>query len=98
MTTTQDLHQNAGLYAVLYSTREWLGRFPVSILQLGMRIGVGMVFFNAGVTLPLPGMISIIQIFVYPNACRMLCFGIGPCIPAHAWPGSIFDRLFDRAI
>src|SRR5438105_2805448 len=30
------------------STREWLGRFPLSILQLGMRIGVGMVFFNAG--------------------------------------------------
>ena len=99
--------------------REWLGRFPLSILQLGMRIGVGMVFFKAGqlkyqsfefavklfedeyklpflapavgarmaminelttstllflglatrlVTLPLFGMISVIQIFVYPNA------------------------------
>ena len=30
------------------SMRERLGRFPLSILQLGMRIGVGMVFFNAG--------------------------------------------------
>src|SRR5438876_9523953 len=101
------------------STREWLGRFPLSILQLGMRIGVGMVFFNAGllkyksfefavklfedeykvpilapavaarmaminelttstllflglatrlVTLPLLGMMSVIQIFVYPSA------------------------------
>ena len=103
----------------LISAREWLGRFPLSILQLGMRIGVGMVFFNAGLlkyrsfefaiklfedeykvpvlapavaariaminelttstllflglatrlaTLPLLGMMSVIQIFVYPNA------------------------------
>ena len=101
------------------SFREWLGRFPLSILQLGLRVGVGMVFFNAGIlkyksfefavklfeeeykvpvlapavaarmaminelttstllflglatrliTLPLLGMISVIQIFVYPNA------------------------------
>jgi putative oxidoreductase len=28
--------------------REWLGRFPMWILQLGMRVGVGMVFFKAG--------------------------------------------------
>ncbi|MBV8072792.1 MAG: DoxX family protein [Acidobacteriaceae bacterium] len=28
--------------------REWLARFPFSILQLGLRIGVGAVFFNAG--------------------------------------------------
>src|SRR5262249_16918385 len=28
--------------------RDWLGRFPLSILQLGMRVGVGMVFFKAG--------------------------------------------------
>jgi putative oxidoreductase len=107
------------LKAWLISTREWLGRFPLSILQLGMRIGVGMVFFNAGLlkyrsfefavklfedeykvpvlapavaariaminelttstllflglatrlaTLPLLGMLSVIQIFVYPGA------------------------------
>jgi putative oxidoreductase len=30
------------------SLRQWLGRFPLSILQLGMRIGVGMVFFESG--------------------------------------------------
>src|SRR5919106_1793971 len=101
------------------ATREWLGRFPLSILQLGMRIGAGAVFFNAGLlkyrsfefavklfedeykvplldptlaarmamfneltfpvllfvglatrvaTLPLLGMIAVIQTFVYPNA------------------------------
>src|SRR5215831_179268 len=101
------------------SIRQWLGLFPLSILQLGMRIGVGMVFFKAGLlkyqsfefavklfedeykvpflapaiaahmaminelttstllflglatrlaTLPLFGMISVIQIFVYPTA------------------------------
>lgn len=98
---------------------EWLTRFPLPVLQLGMRIGVGMVFFNAGLlkynsfefaiklfedeykvplldpafaarmamfnelafpvllflglaarlaTLPLLGMIAVIQTFVYPQA------------------------------
>src|SRR5438034_11756070 len=28
--------------------RERVARFPLSLIQLGMRIGVGMVFFNAG--------------------------------------------------
>ena len=28
--------------------REWLAGFPLSILQLGLRIGVGAIFFNAG--------------------------------------------------
>jgi len=101
------------------AARAWLGRFPLSIIQLGLRIGVGMVFFNAGLlkyrsfefavklfedeykvplldptlaarmamfneltfpvllfvglatrlaTLPLLGMIAIIQTFVYPHA------------------------------
>jgi putative oxidoreductase len=31
------------------SIRDWLGRFPLSLLQLGMRVGVGLVFFNAGI-------------------------------------------------
>lgn len=113
------LPQSIGLYERVNSIREWLGRFPLSILQLGMRIGVGMVFFNAGLlkynsfefavklfedeykvpilapavaariaminelttstllflglatrlaTLPLLGMISVIEIFVYPGA------------------------------
>ncbi len=99
--------------------RDWLGRFPLSIIRLAMRIGVGLVFFKAGLlkynswefavklfedefrvpvlspvvaarltmfneltwpmllflglatrfaTLPLLGMISVIQIFVYPQA------------------------------
>src|SRR6516165_11561025 len=116
--------------------REWLGRFPLSILQLGMRIGVGMVFFNAGLlkyksfefavklfeeeykvpilapavaariaminelttstllflglatrltTLPLFGMISVIQVFVYPNAW-----------PDHVLWGSILLFLLTR--
>src|SRR5437879_5437831 len=102
----------------LDSMRERLGRLPLSILQLGMRVGVGMVFFKAGLlkynsfefaiklfedeykvpvlapavaariaminelttstllfaglaarlaTLPLLGMMSVIQIFVYPR-------------------------------
>lgn len=99
--------------------RRWLARFPLSIIQLAGRIGVGAVFFKAGLlkynswefavklfedeyqvplldpavaariamvqeltiptllflglatrlaTLPLLGMILVIQIFVYPNA------------------------------
>ena len=99
--------------------RERLARFPLSVIQLAMRIGVGAVFFRAGLlkynsweftvqlfrdeykvplldpvvaarlamsqelavpvflfagfatrvaTLPLLGMIAVIQIFVYPNA------------------------------
>ena len=99
--------------------REQLARFPMSIIQLAMRIGVGAVFFRSGLlkydsweftvqlfrdeykvplldpafaaklamaqelavpiflfvglatriaTLPLLGMIAVIQIFVYPNA------------------------------
>jgi putative oxidoreductase len=105
--------------AWLDRAREKLARFPLSILQLAMRIGVGSVFFKAGLlkynspefavllfrdeykvpllapevaaqlaminelaipvflflglatrlaTLPLLGMIAVIQTFVYPNA------------------------------
>jgi putative oxidoreductase len=103
----------------LPALRERLERFPLSILQLAMRIGVGAVFFRSGLlkidswqftvqlfrdeykvplldpvlaaqaativelgvppllfaglatrlaTLPLLGMIAVIQVFVYPNA------------------------------
>ena len=120
----------------LASLRERPGRFPLSILQLGMRVGVGMVFFKAGllkyqsfefavklfedeyklpllppavgarmaminelttstllflgfatrlVTLPLFGMISVIQIFVYPNAW-----------PDHVLWGSVLLFLLTR--
>src|SRR6266540_3338028 len=101
------------------SAHIWLARFPLSIIQLAMRIAVGAVFFNSGIlkinswefaiklfqdeykvplldpvwaarlatfneltfsvllflglatrlaTLPLLGMIAVIQIFVYPQA------------------------------
>jgi putative oxidoreductase len=103
----------------LSTLRERLERFPLSILQLAMRVGVGAVFFRSGLlkidswqftvqlfrdeykvplldpvlaaqaavivelgippllflgiatrfaTLPLLGMIAVIQVFVYPNA------------------------------
>jgi putative oxidoreductase len=128
--------QRAGLGAWWVSVREKLGRFPLSILQLGMRIGVGMVFFNAGLlkyrsfefaiklfedeykvpllapavaarlaminelttstllflglatrlaTLPLLGMILVIQTVVYPNAW-----------PDHVLWGSILIFLLTR--
>ena len=130
------LSGNIGVIGDANSIREWLGRFPLSILQLGMRIGVGMVFFNAGLlkyksfefavklfedeyklpllapavaariaminelttstllflglatrvaTLPLLGMISVIQIFVYPNAW-----------PDHVLWGSVLIFLLTR--
>jgi len=101
------------------ATRQWLERVPLSLIQLAMRIGVGAVFFKAGLlkynsweftvklfedeykvplldpavaarlamvqeltlpvllflglatraaTVPLLGMIAVIQTFVYPNA------------------------------
>lgn len=104
---------------LLTQVRALLARFPLSVLQLGMRVGVGAVFFNAGLlkyqsfefavklfeeeykvpfldpafaarlamtqeltipiflflglatriaTLPLLGMITVIQLFVYPGA------------------------------
>jgi putative oxidoreductase len=46
-------HENAlphafGIPQWWTSMRQWLGHFPLSILQLGIRIGVGMVFFKSG--------------------------------------------------
>jgi len=135
-TTEQSVPQRRGLAAWFIDVRAWLGRFPLSILQLGMRIGVGFVFFNAGLlkyrsfefaiklfedeykvpvlapavaariaminelttstllflglatrlaTLPLLGMISVIQVFVYPNAW-----------PDHVLWGSILIFLLTR--
>ena len=137
MTNSEDsIPQASGVHRWFISTRDWLGRFPLSILQLGMRIGVGMVFFKAGllkyqsfefavklfedeyklpflapavgarmaminelttstllffglatrlITLPLFGMISVIQIFVYPSAW-----------PDHVLWGSILFFLLTR--
>ena len=137
MTTSENsIPPAVGVYHRFISIRDWLERFPLSILQLGMRIGVGMVFFKAGLlkyqsfefavklfedeykvpflapavaarmaminelttstllflglatrltTLPLFGMISVIQIFVYPNAW-----------PDHVLWGSILIFLLTR--
>jgi len=107
------------LRRLFVSARAWLACFPMSIIQLGMRVGVGMVFFNSGLlkynswefaiklfedeyklplldptvaarlamfnelafpiflflglatrlaTLPLLGMVFVIEVFVYPQA------------------------------
>jgi putative oxidoreductase len=40
--------QIATLRRRFISVRSWLACFPMSIIQLGMRFGVGMVFFNSG--------------------------------------------------
>src|SRR6266702_449364 len=117
MTTSEHvLLQGRTLRVWFVSARERLARFPLSFIQLGMRIGVGMVFFNAGLLkynsfefavklfedeykvplldpavaarlamLPLLGMISVIQIFVYPQAW-----------PDHVLWGSILLFLLTR--
>jgi putative oxidoreductase len=127
--------QRSGVFGLAF-IRETLGRFPLSIIQLAMRFGVGLVFFNAGVlkynsfefavklfedeykvpflapavaarmamfneltfssllflglgtrlaTLPLLGMITVIQLFVYPSAW-----------PDHLLWGSILIFLLTR--
>src|SRR5437879_12935711 len=49
MTASEEaIPRSAGLVGRVVGIRERFGRFPLSILQLGMRIGVGMVFFKAG--------------------------------------------------
>ncbi len=40
--------QIAGLRGQYVAVRDWLARFPLSLLQLGMRVGVGAVFFKSG--------------------------------------------------
>ena len=42
-------HATATVRSRFVAVRDWLGKFPLSLLQLGMRVGVGMVFFNAGI-------------------------------------------------
>ena len=136
--STNEQSISSGLTNVSWfvSLRQMLGRFPLSIIQLGMRFGVGLVFFNAGLlkynsfefavklfedeykvpllapalaarmamfneltfstllflglgtriaTLPLLGMISVIQLFVYPTAW-----------PDHLLWGSILIFLLTR--
>lgn len=117
--TTVSAPAPAGIGARVSAVTSWLGRFPTSVLLLAIRVGVGMVFFKAGLlkyhsweftvllfrdeykvpvlppelaaqmamiqeltlpvllflglgtriaTLPLFGMLLVIQTFVYPNA------------------------------
>jgi putative oxidoreductase len=47
-TMTTDHTTIPGLSRSFITARAWLGRFPLSIIQLAMRIGVGSVFFKAG--------------------------------------------------
>jgi putative oxidoreductase len=48
MTTGRGSARGLTMRSRFIAVREWLGRFPLSLLQLGMRVGVGLVFFNAG--------------------------------------------------
>jgi putative oxidoreductase len=133
------------------SLRRWLARFPLSIIQLAGRIGVGTVFFKAGLlkynsweftvllfrdeykvplldpavaariamtqeltipiflflglatrlaTLPLLGMIAVIQTFVYPNAFQdHLVWGSILLLVLTRGPGAFsLDYLIERAV
>jgi len=134
----------------IVDTRAWLGRFPLSILQLAMRIAVGSVFFKAGLlkynswefavklfedeykvpllrpdlaagmamvneltwpvflflglatrlaTLPLLGMIAVIQTFVYPQAWTdHLLWGSILVFLLTRGPGALsLDHVIERA-
>lgn len=39
-----------GLAGTAAGLLDWLGRFPLSVIQLAMRIGIGGVFFKSGLT------------------------------------------------
>jgi putative oxidoreductase len=45
---TTNAHAVSTLRSRFLAVREWLSRFPFWILQLGLRVGVGLVFFKAG--------------------------------------------------
>src|SRR5262245_50083741 len=149
MTTANTANGSWPLRDQLVSILEWLGRFPFSILQLGLRVGVGMVFFKAGLlkynsfefavklfedeykvpilapavaarlamfneltvpiflfaglatrvaTLPLLGMISVIQVFVYPNAWPdHVLWGSALILILTRGPGALsLDHLIER--
>ena len=134
----------------MLALRERLARFPLSVIQLAMRIGVGAVFFRSGLlkynsweftvqlfrdeykvplldpvlaaklamaqelavpvflfvglatrvaTLPLLGMITVIQIFVYPNAWSdHLLWGSVLVLILTRGPGALsIDHLLARA-
>ena len=131
------------------AVREWLGGLPLSLIMLGMRVGVGFVFFNSGMlkinsfefavklfqdeyrlpfidpvtgaklaafneltfplflffglatrlaTLPLLGMVAVIEIFVYPQAwVEHLLWASVLVMLLTRGPGKIsFDYLIER--
>ena len=133
------------------AVRQWLERFPLSIIQLAMRVGVGAVFFKAGLlkynsweftiqlfrdeykvplldpaaaarvamiqeltvplllfaglatriaTVPLLGMIAVIQTFVYPNAwTEHLVWASILVFLLTRGPGTLsLDHLIDRRL
>lgn len=135
----------------LHASYAWLARLPLSILQLAMRVGVGAVFFKAGLlkyrsfeltvklfedeyqvplldpafaasltmvieltipvllflglatrvaTLPLLGMITVIQMFVYPNAWTdHLLWGSILVFLLTRGPGALsLDHVIDRSL
>jgi putative oxidoreductase len=137
------------MYDAWNTLRDTLGRFPLSIIQLAGRIGVGVTFFRAGLlkyesweftvklfqdeyrvplldpevaariaivqeltipillflglatriaTLPLLGMIAVIQMFVYPNAYNEhLVWGSILALLLTRGPGVFsLDYLIDR--
>jgi putative oxidoreductase len=137
------------MIAWVNAVRAWLARFPLSILLLAGRIGVGATFFKAGLlkynsfefavrlfqeeyrvplldpavaarmamvqeltipillflglatriaTIPLLGMIAVIQIFVYPNAYNdHLVWGSILVLVLTRGPGVFsLDHLIDR--
>ena len=139
----------ARLIASFRLVRSWLARVPLSLIQLAMRISMGMVFFNSGLlklhswqfavklfedeykvplldpevaarlaafneltfppflilglatriaTLPLLGMVAVIQIFVYPSAwVEQLLWASVLVFLLTRGPGTIsLDHLIER--
>jgi putative oxidoreductase len=147
---TADAAESTGI-AWVDATRAWLARFPLSLLLLAGRIGVGATFFKAGLlkynsfefavklfqeeyrvplldpavaariamvqelslpillflglatriaTIPLLGMIAVIQTFVYPNAYNdHLVWGSILVLVLTRGPGVFsLDYLIERAM
>lgn len=143
--------RDSAVLARLDAIRAWLAGFPLSIIQLAGRIGVGAVFFKAGLlkynsweftvllfrdeyqvpllapevaariamiqeltipvflflglatrlaTVPLLGMIAVIQTFVYPNAYNdHLVWGAALVLVLTRGPGVFsLDYLIERMV
>lgn len=148
---TEELPRGGALRRGFVTLRSRLAGFPLSILLLGLRVGVGTVFFKAGLlkyeswemtlmlfaqeykvpllppelaarmamvqeltipillflglatrlaTVPMLGMIAVIQTFVYPNAWNdHLLWGTALVMLLTRGPGVIsVDHLIERAL